>query len=202
MPARARHRDPIINTAMRLFRRQGYASTGLNEIVAESGAPKGSLYHYFPDGKASIAVAAVERAGERAAQTLTELSERTPDTGALIVEHAKLLAGWMAKSNFRDGSPIATVLLELCPQNREVSTAGKKAYAAQIGVLTKKLQADGFSISRADRLAVLALASFQGALIQARIERSRAPLMQMAEELSELLKFERPRHLDISPDPN
>ena len=187
MPARARHRDPIINTAMRLFRRQGYASTGLNEIVAESGAPKGSLYHYFPDGKASIAVAAVER---------------TPDTGALIVEHAKLLAGWMAKSNFRDGSPIATVLLELCPQNREVSTAGKKAYAAQIGVLTKKLQADGFSISRADRLAVLALASFQGALIQARIERSRAPLMQMAEELSELLKFERPRHLDISPDPN
>jgi len=38
---------------------QGYACTGLNDIVDASGAPKGSLYHYFPAGKASIAVAAV-----------------------------------------------------------------------------------------------------------------------------------------------
>ena len=43
-----------------LFRRQGYAGTGLNDIVELSGAPKGSLYHYFPDGKASIAEAAVD----------------------------------------------------------------------------------------------------------------------------------------------
>ena len=62
MPAVPKHRKPIVDAAVTLFRRQGYAGTGLNDIVDTSGAPKGSLYHYFPDGKASIAVAAVEEA--------------------------------------------------------------------------------------------------------------------------------------------
>ena len=56
MPAVPKHRQPIINAAVTLFRRQGFARTGLNDIVDVSGAPKGSLYHYFPDGKSSIAV--------------------------------------------------------------------------------------------------------------------------------------------------
>jgi AcrR family transcriptional regulator len=59
LPAIPKHRQPIVNAAVTLFRRQGYSATGLNDIVDESGAPKGSLYHYFPAGKASIAVAAV-----------------------------------------------------------------------------------------------------------------------------------------------
>jgi len=45
------HKENLVRTAMRLFRRQGYASTGLQQILAESGAPRGSLYHYFPGGK-------------------------------------------------------------------------------------------------------------------------------------------------------
>ena len=68
MPAVPKHREPITDAAVRLFRRKGYAATGLNEIVEVSGAPKGSLYHYFPEGKASIAVAAVEEAGRRVAK--------------------------------------------------------------------------------------------------------------------------------------
>ena len=71
MPAVPKHRKPIVDAAVTLFRRQGYAGTGLNDIVDTSGAPKGSLYHYFPDGKASIAVAAVEEAGRRVAETMT-----------------------------------------------------------------------------------------------------------------------------------
>jgi TetR/AcrR family transcriptional repressor of lmrAB and yxaGH operons len=70
MPAVPKHRGPIVDAAVRLFRRQGYAGTGLNDIVDTSGAPKGSLYHYFPDGKASIAVAAVEEAGQRVVRTI------------------------------------------------------------------------------------------------------------------------------------
>ena len=58
MARKAKHRQAIVDAAVALFRKQGYAATGLNEIVEASGAPKGSLYYYFPKGKASIAVAA------------------------------------------------------------------------------------------------------------------------------------------------
>lgn len=188
MPAIPRHRQPIVDAAVRLFRRQGYAGTGLNDIVDASGAPKGSLYHYFPAGKASIAVAAVEEAGRRVAETMTSLANETRSTGDLLRAHARLLSGWMRKSGFKDGCPITTVLLELAPKERAVAEAGRKAYAARIDVLKRKLISDGFSPVGAGRLAVLCVSALQGALIQARVDRSSAPIEAAAEELSKMLQ--------------
>lgn len=187
MSAIPKHRQPIINAAVTLFRRQGYSATGLNDIVDESGAPKGSLYHYFPAGKSSIAVAAVEEAGRRVAATVAELARETPSTAELIKGHARLLAGWMSKSGFRDGCPITTVLLELAPADRAVAQAGRAAYAARLTILTDKLVADGFPARRAERLAGLCVSAIQGALIQARVERSGVPIEMAANELASML---------------
>jgi len=187
LPAVPRHRQPIINAAVTLFRRQGYGGTGLNDIVDESGAPKGSLYHYFPAGKSSIAVASVEEAGRRVAETVATLAGETRSTGELIRAHARLLAGWLRKSGFRDGCPITTVLLELAPRDRAVARAGRDAYAARLGILTEKLIADGFPPARAGRLAGLCVSAIQGALIQARVERSGTPIETAADELARML---------------
>ncbi|QDG74605.1 TetR/AcrR family transcriptional regulator [Labrenzia sp. PHM005] len=188
-----KHRKPIIDTAVTLFRRQGYASTGLNDIVDHSGAPKGSLYHYFPEGKVSIAVAAVEEAGRRVAETLEDLSRKTETTGDLLKAHARLLASWMKQSGFRDGCPITTVLLELAPNERLISQAGRKAYSARIGILREQLIADGYTHDRAQRLAQLCTSALQGALIQARIERSGEPIETAASELAEMLESANPK---------
>ncbi len=59
----AASRAAFVNTAARLMRRQGYAGTGLNEIVARSGAPRGSLYFHFPGGKEQLAATALAQAG-------------------------------------------------------------------------------------------------------------------------------------------
>lgn len=193
MPAVPKHRQPIINAAVTLFRRQGFARTGLNDIVDVSGAPKGSLYHYFPDGKSSIAVAAVEEAGRRVAETVAKLAEDCSSAGDLLRAHARLLAGWMQGSGFRNGCPITTVLLELAPRERAVSEAGRKAYAARISILREKLIADGFARPRADSLAVLCTSALQGALIQARVERSRRPIEVTATELERLIEAETDR---------
>jgi TetR/AcrR family transcriptional repressor of lmrAB and yxaGH operons len=188
MPAVPKHRQPITDAALQLFRRKGYAATGLNEIVEVSGAPKGSLYHYFPEGKASIAVAAVDEAGRRVAKTIEKLALECTSTADLLRAHARLLSGWMRKSGFRDGCPITTALLELAPAHRSVAEAGRNAYAARVGLLRDKLLADGFSHSRAQRLATLCTSALQGALVQARVERSGAPIEITADELANMLE--------------
>jgi TetR/AcrR family transcriptional repressor of lmrAB and yxaGH operons len=188
MPAVPRHRQPIINAAVTLFRRQGYARTGLNDIVDASGAPKGSLYHYFPQGKSSIAAAAVEEAGRRVAATVQKLATECRSTGELLRAHARLLAGWMRGSGFRNGCPITTVLLELAPRERAVSEAGRKAYAARVAIIRGRLMDDGFARPRAEALAVLCTSALQGALIQARVERSGRAIEVTAAELARLLE--------------
>lgn len=193
MPRKPKFRTPIIDAAVTLFRRQGYAGTGLNGIIDLSGAPKGSLYHYFPGGKSAIAVAAVEEAGNRVAQTLTDLAETTADTGALLIAHARLLAGWMESSGYRAGCPITTVLLELAPQERAVSEAGRRAYGARIAILTARLESDGHRPARARSLAQLCTSALQGALIQSRIERSGRPILNAARELADMLAQTAPR---------
>jgi TetR/AcrR family transcriptional repressor of lmrAB and yxaGH operons len=50
VPAVPKHRKPIVDAAVTLFRRQGYAGTGLNDIVDASGAPKArSIITFRPE---------------------------------------------------------------------------------------------------------------------------------------------------------
>ena len=57
-------RARILLTMARLIEKQGYHATGLNEIIRESGAPKGSVYYYFPGGKEQIGAEAILEAGK------------------------------------------------------------------------------------------------------------------------------------------
>lgn len=189
MSAPPKHRDAIVNAAVTLFRRKGYSGTGLADILELSGAPRGSVYHYFPDGKSAIGQAAIAEAGRRVVETIDKLARETATTGALLKAHAKLLAGWMGASDFRDGCPITTALLEMAPQDEGITEAGREAYAARQKVLTEKLVADGFSVSKATRLATLCSSAIQGSLIQARVERSDASILATAEELADLISL-------------
>ncbi|NBC28744.1 MAG: TetR family transcriptional regulator, partial [Spirochaetes bacterium] len=55
-------KERFLEATARLLERQGYQSTGLNQVVRESGAPKGSLYYYFPGGKEELVADAVRHA--------------------------------------------------------------------------------------------------------------------------------------------
>lgn len=186
MAAQAKHKDAIVEMAAALFRRHGYAATGLSDIVEASGAPKGSLYHYFPEGKQAIGVAAVAFAGARVTKTLRHLATEHRHADGILNAYAALLAGWMAKSGFRDGCPITTTLLETAPESEAISHAGEDAFAEWRGIFSQALQHDGIAKARAESLARFAIAAMEGSLILARVERSPRPIVDAAREVAAL----------------
>ena len=179
-----RHRGAIVRAAATLFRRNGFAATGINEIAEVSGAPKGSLYHYFPDGKDQIAEAAIRFAGAGLVATLEKLEKEHDTAASMIRAYCKLLAGWMAKSGFRDGCPISTTLLESAPQSVALTAAGREAFAGWCAVIARALVRDGFGKAEAKRLATLTVSAIEGALILARVEASATPIDDVAKSLA------------------
>lgn len=181
-----KHRDKIVRSAAELFRRQGYAATGTNDIVALSGAPKGSLYHYFPDGKTQIAEEAVTYAGARVTATLSGLMAETGDPAAALRAYGRMLVGWLDISGWRDGCPIATTLLEIAPDADGVTAAGRAAFAGWAAIFRDALAAAGVPEARARRLGAFAIMAIEGALVLARVERGPGPVLAAVDEVADL----------------
>ncbi|MDX2202018.1 MAG: TetR/AcrR family transcriptional regulator [Hyphomicrobiaceae bacterium] len=176
----ARHKDSLVRTAMRLFREQGYASTGLQQILAESGAPKGSLYYYFPGGKEQLGAEAVRLAGRLMGEKLAELAAAADTPAAFAKAYCATMAGWMQGSQFRSGCPIATTMLETAPDQPELTKAGAEALDHWIDVIAPVFRRDGSSAPRARARAQHLIAAMEGALILARIRRSPRPIHDIA----------------------
>jgi TetR/AcrR family transcriptional repressor of lmrAB and yxaGH operons len=169
-------RDQMILAAMSLFQREGYAAASWRRLVQESGAPWGSAHHYFPEGKEQIGVAAIERA----AHGVGSLMERCFPEGGSAAEGIRLLfagsAAQMAKSGFSAGCPVSTVALETVPQSPALSEVCKRAFEHWRQTLEDGLVRCGVAPARVGPLALTVLATFEGALIQARVAQSGDPL--------------------------
>ncbi len=176
-------REAFIDTTGQLLRRQGYAGTGLNEIVARSGAPRGSLYFHFPGGKEELAVAAMQRSGKQLGGAITALLGAGADLGEALAGIVDALAAGLQASGYRDGCPIATVTLEASGTSEPVRITAAAVFDTWLGALEERLVRAGLSPEAAARRALLVLSAIEGALILARAKRDIGPLSAVREEL-------------------
>jgi TetR/AcrR family transcriptional regulator, lmrAB and yxaGH operons repressor len=179
-------REAFIDTTARLLRRQGYAATGLNEIVARSGAPKGSLYFHFPGGKEELAVAAMKRAGEQLRVAIEAILDPGDALGDALGRLVDVLAAGLEASGYEDGCPIATVTLEAAANCGPVRATAAEVFESWLAVLRERLASAGLAAGAADRRALLVLSAVEGALILARARRDLTPLAAVRQELVEL----------------
>ncbi|TMQ10939.1 MAG: helix-turn-helix transcriptional regulator [Deltaproteobacteria bacterium] len=93
-----RVRKKLVDTTARLLARQGYHATGLAEIVHESGAPRGSLYFYYPGGKDELACEALAQHGAAWAAQILAALDRTTNLDAAIDAIVRLLADGLEAS--------------------------------------------------------------------------------------------------------
>ena len=181
-------REQIITTTCQLIELQGYHATGLNQILAESGAPKGSLYYYFPDGKDGLVEEAINQTRDMIAGRLQEGMDMYETAAAAIPAFLRNLAHYVQASGFQAGGPITAVALEAASTNERLNTACRTAYAQWQAVIEQKLLADGYNEIRGQRLAKVVIALIEGAIILSRTERTITPLLDAATELELLLQ--------------
>jgi TetR/AcrR family transcriptional repressor of lmrAB and yxaGH operons len=178
-------RQKMIETAAVVMRERGVEATSLSEVLARSGAPRGSIYHHFPGGKAQLIEEATRYAGDfTAAGLVAALAEDDP--GAAV---AAFCAGWikiLRRSDFGAGCPVVAATLEgeRTPGAREAAAA---AFLRWESLLSDALATHTESRERARSLATLIIASVEGAVVLSRATRSIAPLERVAGEMRTLL---------------
>jgi TetR/AcrR family transcriptional regulator, lmrAB and yxaGH operons repressor len=180
-------RDQILQTTRDLLEKQGYHGTGLNEIVKESGAPKGSLYYYFPQGKEQITAEAVRQSGQVTAERIRTGLAASNDASEAIYSFILLIAENVERSGFAAGSPLTAVTMETATTSERINLACREAYEMLQTAFREKLLESGFSTSRAEELGTFITASVEGGIILSRVSHTADPLRLVARQLKSVL---------------
>jgi TetR/AcrR family transcriptional regulator, lmrAB and yxaGH operons repressor len=162
--------------AAALFRCDGYHGTGLQDILAAAGSPRGSLYFHFPGGKEEIGSSALAQSGEAVRKTIAQAAESSADAETFLVSVIRGMAAELEKSNYRDGCPIATTALETSAQSEVLGAASRTAFQKWELEIKRGLFRFGLPAGDADTVATLVLSQLEGALLLSRTYRSLEPL--------------------------
>ena len=179
----------IVDATASLLRRQGYHATGVNQIIRDSGAPKGSLYFHFPGGKEEIALAALETAGATWRERLELVTAAAPTPGDAILLACRALAADLEQSGFENGCPIATVALEAASQSEVVRETCAANYRAWEHTISTQLIAAGVGETAAQATATFVLSAVEGAMLLARVYRSTEPIERVGQMLQQQFKM-------------
>ncbi|RKN35876.1 TetR/AcrR family transcriptional regulator [Streptomyces hoynatensis] len=176
-------RDRLLAATQESVESAGYFGTGLNQVIAASGAPRGSLYFHFPGGKDQLVGESVRRAGRAVGEVLEEAAGSSPSDAAFAAGVLRHLGDRLEESGWRKGCPVATVALETAASSDPLQAACSEVYSAWEATLRARLAGR----PDAEDLAVTVLALVEGALLLARTHRSREPLDRVARRIEALL---------------
>lgn len=175
MPRPDRSRTTLVDTAALLFRRQGYAATGVNQILEGANVKAGSLYHHFPSGKQELAAAVVDSVGGDIERRLRGVLDSGLPVTDIVDAWIDLMSAGLS-SDQRDGCPIEPIATESVNASPLVRDASARAFGGWCLAVADRLSADGWSADEAEQTALAVIALLEGALILSRIAGDSAAL--------------------------
>lgn len=177
-------RERMVRSAAGLLRSHGVRGTSIARVLADSGAPRGSVAHHFPGGKDELVLDAVLTAGEEITGRLRTLGAGGPV--ATVAALCGYFADGLTRSGFRAGCPVAAVAQEAF-DTAPLRDAADRVLAGWLEVLTDLLVAGGRDPDEAADVAMLAVSAVEGAILLARVRRDTRPLDAVARTLQPLL---------------
>ena len=144
-------RDRIIAAAGELFQRHGYTGTGLKQISRQSGAPFGSLYHFFPGGKEELTAETLRSSGLGYQLLVEAVFDSAPDLLTGLHDCFVGAAEVLTATDFADACPIETVALEVASSNESLRLVTAKIFESWIQSGAARGEAEGLSAAVARR---------------------------------------------------
>lgn len=139
-----RERDPaatkqrVIDAAVRLMLRQGFAATSVDQICAEAGLTKGSFFHHF-ESKEAVGKAAVEWWGRMGASMYSAAWD-DPEGDPLERVHRMLdiMSGFTRRE---DGGPCVCMVGMMSQEMAATNPAMREACSVELRFWTDKVAA-------------------------------------------------------------
>jgi AcrR family transcriptional regulator len=190
-------KERIVQRSAELFRRQGFAGTGVKQIVAEASAPFGSLYHFFPGGKEQLGEEVIRWSGGIYGQLLDAFYEPGADPVAATRNFFAAAAQTLRETDYADACPIATVALEVSSTNEPMRQACADVFDGWVDGATERLTEAGLTRKRSRELAFSLIGALEGAFVLSRALRSTEPLeaagASMTAEMRDAVAMQRKR---------
>jgi TetR/AcrR family transcriptional repressor of nem operon len=184
-------RERLVSVAMQLFAEQGYGATSVGEILRGAEANAGSFYHLFP-GKQDLLLAVLTAYHKGIGRMLLEpawtgVTDPLEKIFALLDAYRRALVA----SDFFYGCPIGSLALELHEPDPPVRRLIELNFAAWRRAVASCLAAAGFDKDARRSLSALVLAVMEGAVMQARTQRSLEPFDAAVDGLRDYLTLSR-----------
>jgi AcrR family transcriptional regulator len=169
----------MVAGAARLLAQRGLQETSFSEVLELTGAPRGSIYHHFPDGKDELVAAAVDLAG---AHAISLIDGSGADSALEITQH--FLGMWrevLVRSNYTAGCSVLAVTI--ATDSPDLLAHAATVFRSWRLRLADLLAAGGLDEADAARFAAILIASSEGAVVLSRAEQSMEPFELVAEQL-------------------
>ena len=175
-PKGERTRARIVEEAAILIHERGVAGTTLDDVKAAAEVSGSQMYHYFPD-KNDLVQAVIDYQADA-----TVSNQRHADLGSVkgVQAWRDMVIYAAERVQAKGGCPLGSLggqLAESDPEARSLIAAGFQRWTTEISQGLRSLQASGQLPPGLDPddLAVTLLATLQGGLLLAQVQRSTRP---------------------------
>ena len=180
-------RRRLLDVAAEAFQSGGYQSTGMGDILQAAGVTGGAMYHHFPSKKALGLAVIRERVALEIECTWVAPMAAARSTVAGIKSIFKGIIAGLDERAAVIGCPLSNLTLELALADPEFRLASQEIFRSWRNAIAQKIRADhAAGVAKhldPDAFAIMAVATFSGAMAMAKAEQNTVPLKACLQQL-------------------
>ena len=167
---RLRARARLLETTEAMLRETGMAGTGIKDVVKRSGAPIGSLYHYFPDGKTQLVTEALTIHAEKSRRLMERFFDGKENAAVALRTLFDTAADGFERAGADKGCALGAVTLDLTRSDKAIRDVCQRAFDEWVAVIAPQLPFRDEASRRS--FATMVVAAIEGAFVLARASQS------------------------------